>query len=384
MDNALAKRIEKGFTTVFDKQPLLFFSPGRINLIGEHIDYNNGFVFPAAIDKGIVVALEKSNTSKTTIIAADFEESFHLDLDNLIPVEEGGWRNYAIGIVGELQKMGYKIAPFHMLFGGNLPAGAGLSSSAALENGIVYGLNTLFNLGLSREQMIFISQKAEHNYVGVHCGIMDQFASMFGKKDHFILLDCRNLERNLFQIDLQEYTLVLINSNVHHTLSESTYNKRRYLCEKAANLCHKKSLRDVSLIELKGIQQELSQEEYQMMLYVIEEMERTQKAAKCIRQNNLHALGALLFETHAGLSSQYKVSCEELDFLVSMATQNPQVIGARMMGGGFGGCTINMVKKEGVSTFISETCAAYQQKFGFDCQEITISISHGTHQIMAE
>ena len=383
MYNALAKRIEKGFATAFDMQPLLVFSPGRINLIGEHIDYNEGFVFPAAIDKGIVVALEKSNTSETTIIAADFEESFHLDLDNLIPIEEGGWRNYAIGVVGELKKMGHTIEPFHMLFGGNLPAGAGLSSSAALENGIVYGLNTLFDLGLSREQMIFISQKAEHNYVGVHCGIMDQFSSMFGKKDHFILLDCRNLKKDLFQIDLQEYTLVLINSNVQHTLSESTYNKRRNLCEKTANLCHKKSLRDVTLNALEAVQQKLSEEEYQMMLYVIEEMERTQKAAAYIQQNKLPALGALLFETHAGLSSQYKVSCEELDFLVSVATQNPHVIGARMMGGGFGGCTINLVKKEGVSSFISETCDAYQQKFGFDCQEINISIANGTHQIMS-
>lgn len=379
MTSNLSNRIKKGFITEFGIEPLLIFSPGRINLIGEHVDYNEGFVFPAAVDKGISLAIQKSKSDTCTAIAFDFEESFSFNLNHLEAIEGGGWRNFVIGVIKETEKLGKTLEPFYIVFGGNVPTGAGMSSSAALENAIVFGLNALFSLNLTKKEMIFISQKAEHNYVGVKCGIMDQFASMFGEENKFLLLDCRSMEFQAYPIDLQQYELVLINSNVQHNLSDSTYNKRRALCERASEIMKKKSLRDVShqlLLEHKG---EFTEEEFQMLLYIIEEISRTQLAAKAIEEKNINKLGQLLFETHEGLSSQYQVSCEELDYLVEFAKAHSKVIGSRMMGGGFGGCTINIVQKDAVQNFIESLSKAYHNKFGYGCTPINIQLSQGTH-----
>jgi galactokinase len=384
MDLSLVNKIKNSYKAEFGEDPILVFSPGRINLIGEHVDYNDGLVFPAAIDKGIVLAIQKikdTSESKSTAIANDFEESFHFELSGLVPLENGGWRNYLIGIVAELEKLGCTIEPFNILFGGNVPAGAGLSSSAALENAVVFGLNNLFDLQLSKKQMILISQKSEHEYVGVKCGIMDQYASMFGEENHFLLLDTRSLKSKAFHIDLSGYELTLINSNVQHNLSDSTYNKRRTLCENISKMLDKQALRDVSITELETIKEQVSEEDYQKVLYVIEEIERTKKAGEVIEKNDITALGKLLFQTHKGLSRQYEVSCDELDFLVELARNSKAVLGARMMGGGFGGCTINIIKKNEINNFLTQTKEAYKEKFGYDCTVIKVKLSKGTQLI---
>jgi galactokinase len=381
MDIPLINKIKENFKIEFNANPLMVFSPGRINLIGEHVDYNDGLVFPAAIDKGIVLAIQKTSENQCTAIAYDLEESFYFQLSELKPLENGGWRNYLIGILAELKIQGCKIEPFKIIFGGNVPSGAGLSSSAALENAIVFGLNELFNLQLSKKQMIFVSQKAEHDYVGVKCGIMDQYASMFGEENHFLLLDTRSLEAKTFLIDLSGYDLTLINSNVQHNLSDSIYNKRRALCEKISSALQKRALRDVNLAELETIKNDISEEDYQKVLYVIEEIERTRKAGNVISKNDIPALGKLLFETHKGLSEQYKVSCKELDFLVHLAKKSIAVLGARMMGGGFGGCTINITKKTETDKFLEETKEAYKEKFGYHCTVIKVKLSNGTQII---
>ncbi len=382
MDSALIHTIQNNFTKAFGTRPLMVFSPGRINLIGEHVDYNDGFVFPAAIDKGIAlgIALSNDSNSQTSIaIANDVEESHSFNINDVAPLAHGGWRNYIIGVVAELNALGCTLQPFHLLFGGNIPVGAGLSSSAALENAVVLALNTLFNLQLSKQDMIQVSQRAEHRYAGVKCGIMDQYASMFGKKDHFLLLDCKTLEAEAFHIDLAEYDLILINTNVQHNLSDSTYNTRRTLCETVAQMLHKKALRDVSLVELDAIKSQLSEEEYSKVRYVIEEIERTAQASKAIINNDMETLGALLYQSHKGLSEDYEVSCEELDFLVAKAKASGVVLGARMMGGGFGGCTINICKKEATDRFLAETSRAYTQQFGYGCSVIKVTLSQGTH-----
>jgi len=381
MDISLINKIKSSFKIEFNTDPLMVFSPGRINLIGEHVDYNDGLVFPAAIDKGIVLAIQKNIENQCTAIANDFEESFHFQLSGLKPLANGGWRNYLIGIVSELQKMGCKLTPFKIIFGGNVPSGAGLSSSAALENAVVFGLNELFDLQLSKKQMILISQKAEHDYVGVKCGIMDQYASMFGEENHFHLLDTRSLKSKAFHIDLRGFDLILINSNVQHNLSDSTYNKRRTLCENVSRSLQKEALRDVSVKELETIKHTISKEDYQKVLYVVEEIERAKKAAEVINKNDIVALGKLLFETHKGLSEQYEVSCEELDFLVDLAKKSTAVLGARMMGGGFGGCIINIIKKIAADDFLEQTKKAYKNKFGYDCTVIKVKLSNGTQLI---
>lgn len=380
MKNTLINKIRQSFKTEFNSDPLMVFSPGRINLIGEHIDYNDGFVFPAAIDKGIVLAIQETSGS-CLAVATDFEEAFEFNLDVLDAIPNGGWRNYLIGVIKEIQKKGKVLEPFNVMFGGNVPSGAGLSSSAALENAIVFGLNELFQLQLTKKEMIFISQKAEHNYVGVKCGIMDQFASMFGKEDHFILLDCKTLQDKSYSIELNDYELLLINSNVQHNLSDSTYNERRALCERASDFFGKDSLRDLSRKELFDGKNNFTDEEYNIILYVIEEIERTHYAAEAIEKGNIKRLGELLFETHNGLSEKYKVSCRELDFLVDFAKDTSYIIGARMMGGGFGGCTINLIEKKQMTEFVHSISKYYLERFGYNCTPISIKLSQGTHLI---
>ena len=381
MNTTLAQNIEQLFKQRFKDQSILVSSPGRINIIGEHTDYNEGFVLPAAIDKGIISAIGKSKNNFCSVFAYDANESFEFSTENIQPIPNGNWRNYVIGVVAEIQKKGKKVEPFNLVFGGDIPKGAGLSSSAALENSVVFGLNELFKLGLSKEDMIFISQKAEHNYVGVRCGIMDQFASMFGEEDHALLLDCRTNKASSIKIDFENYQIVLINSNVSHSLVDAEYNNRREVCEKVASLLNVKALRDATEEALLKMKSEISEGDYQKVLYVIQENNRVQKAAKMIKENNISGLGELLFEAHNGARDQFKISCKELDFLVENAKSNPNVIGARMMGGGFGGCTINIVKKEIVESYVTEMSDQYLKAFGFNCSPYNVKLSKGTHLI---
>lgn len=378
MNKKLTKKVKKSFKEHFKTKSLQVFSPGRINFIGEHTDYNDGFVFPAAINKGIALAIQKTDASSSKVFALNKEEMYVFIISEIQPLDKGGWRNYILGVVSEIKKLGIKVGNFNAVFAGNIPAGAGLSSSAALENAFVYGLNELFSLGLSKQDMILISQKAEHNYVGVQCGIMDQYASMFGVKKSALLLDCRMVEAKIYTIDFKKYRLLLLNSNVQHELSESAYNDRRTVCETISKKLNVIALRDATKENLEGIRKEVSAEDFQKALYVIEENQRVQSFAKAIKKNKLKKMGKLMYASHAGLSEQYKVSCQELDFLVDRAKENQNVLGARMMGGGFGGCTINLVLKSAAEDFEKEVSSAFLNEFGKSCSVYQVKLSKGT------
>lgn len=381
MSAALIKDVKTQFIKIFKTDPILVFSPGRINIIGEHTDYNGGFVFPAAVDKGIVAAIQKSDAGFCTAIALDLESIIEFALDKLKPSKEGSWENYVFGVVAEIQNRNKVVGDFNIIFKGNIPGGAGMSSSAAIENSVVFGLNELFDLGLTKIEMILISQKAEHNYVGVKCGIMDQYASMFGIKNNALLLDCRTMESKPYEIDFKDHQLLLINTNVTHSLSDSAYNDRRSACESVAKILKIETLREASEEDLEKIIDKVTPENYQKALYVIQEIERTQKAAIAIEENDLVTLGALIYASHNGLQYQYKVSCAELDFLVAQAKKNKHVLGARMMGGGFGGCTINLVAKSEAKAFAESASNAFKNKFNNECSVYFVELSDGTHLV---
>lgn len=381
MSKKIVKKVFEKFINSFEGDPIMVFAPGRINLIGEHTDYNDGFAFPAAINKGIAVAVAKSNTSSSKIMALDKKEAYKFNLSEVKPLENGGWRNYILGVVGEIQKSGIVLGNFNMVFSGNIPGGAGMSSSAALENSVAFALNELFDLQLSKKQMILISQKAEHNYAGVKCGIMDQYASMFGEKGSALLLDCRTVTSKPFKVDFKDYKLILINTNVKHDLSESAYNNRRAVCERVSEMLNISALRDASKESLQAIESDISEDDYQKALYVIQENNRVLSFIEAAEKDDILSLGKLLFQSHEGLRTQYKVSCDELDFLVGFAKEYNGVIGARMMGGGFGGCTINLVHKSVLEDFEQKVSKKYRKEFNKDCSIYKVKLSKGTHLV---
>ena len=361
-------------------------SPGRINIIGEHTDYNNGFVLPAAIDKKIRLRFRKNNSvNLCSLFAEDKQEQFELDLNNIRPIESG-WQNYVLGVVAELQSITNKITGFDCSFGGDVPIGSGMSSSAALECGVAMGLNELFDLGLSKEQMMFAAQKAEHNFVGTLCGIMDQFASMMGRKDAAILLDCKTMEYQYFPLDLGKHTFLFLNTNIEHSLADTAYNTRRQECETGVRILRAhfpeiESLRDVELVNLNKFKNELPPTVFQRCSYVLLENQRVIEAAQAMEKKDFEQLGQLLYQSHMGLQNDYEVSCQELDFLVRQTLDKDYIPGARMMGGGFGGCTINLIEKTKVDSFTDEVARNYRQQFGIDLSPYTISISDGTRII---
>lgn len=381
MAKELLKDVKKCFKENFKTKPLFVFSPGRINLIGEHTDYNDGFVFPAAVNKGIALAIEKNTQKQSNVYALNMKEMYSFNLENIVPLKNGGWRNYILGVVSEIQKIGISVGNFNIVFAGNIPSGAGMSSSAALENSVVFGLNEVFKLGLSKQQMILISQKAEHNFAAVKCGIMDQYASMSGEKKSALLLDCRTIKAKIFKIDFKKYKLLLINSNVKHDLAESAYNDRRDVCERVSEMLQIKALRDAKKQDLDKIKTKLSEEDYQKALYVIEENLRVEKFSEAIQKDDLQTLGKLLYQSHKGLSNQYKVSCKELDFLVDETKKNSNILGARMMGGGFGGCTINLIKKSEIASFKENISEKFKKEFNKSCSIYQLKLSEGTRLI---
>lgn len=381
MSKKIVKKVYSKFKNYFKSEPLLVFAPGRINLIGEHTDYNDGYAFPAAINKGIAVAIAKSHASVSKVGALDKDELYEFDINEVKPLENGGWRNYVLGVMGEMQNLGIKLYNFNMVFSGNIPGGAGMSSSAALENSVAFALNELFDLKLSKKQMILISQKAEHNYAGVNCGIMDQYTSMFGEKKSALLLDCRSITSEAFKVDFKNYRLVLINTNVKHDLSESAYNDRRAVCEQVSKKLNVPALRDVSEIDLTKIKDELSEADYQKALYVIQENHRVLEFIEAAKNSDVKTMGQLLYASHEGLSKQYKVSCEELDFLVDFARSTKGVVGARMMGGGFGGCTINLVREDVVDHFKKSVSKAFKKEFKNNCSIYMVKLSQGTRLV---
>jgi galactokinase len=382
--NPIAFQVLKEFSQRFDREPVLYFSPGRINLIGEHIDYNDGFVMPAAINKGIYYALSENDSDALHFYAVDFEEEYHGSLFQ-VKISEN-WKNYVLSVVNEFLLLNKNIKGFNAVFGGDIPRGSGLSSSAAVEGGLAFALNELFKCGLSRTELALLCQRAEHNFPGVQCGIMDQFANMMGKKDQVILLDCMKMTHTYFPLELGDYDIVLINSKVHHSLAAGEYNLRRKQCEQGLMLMGTdsaiSSFRDIKKWEnLLSYRDRMGEEVFMRCLYVVQEIERTQKAANCLLQNKLVELGKLMNQTHEGLSKLYQVSCTELDFLKERALQNKNVLGARMMGGGFGGCTINLVKKDTVPSLIENVSAAYEKKFGILPEAYIVETADGVNKI---
>ncbi len=362
---------------------IIVASPGRINLIGEHIDYNDGFVLPAAIDKHIYITLKKNgHPSRGAVMSKGFDHTLTVDLNNLGRGTEG-WHTYVLGVINEIQKITTAVKGFDCHIESKVPVGSGVSSSAALECGLAFGLNELFDLGLDKWQLIKIGQRAEHDFVGTKCGIMDQFASVMGRAGHSMLLDCRSLDFEYIPMNLAPYRLLLLNTNVEHNLSSGEYNVRRQQCEEGLQLLAnrfniEKSFRNVTDEMLKKSKTELGQTRYDRCSYVVEEIQRVLKAVAALKEHQLDKFGQLMYQTHEGLTKKYEVSCPELDFLVALSKNEPAVLGARMMGGGFGGCTLNLVHEDAISAFVDKASIAYKNEFGIDLTYFQTGPSQGT------
>lgn len=378
--------IETRFKEVFGSDAdLSVKSPGRINIIGEHTDYNEGFVLPAAIDKNVYVALRTRQDGQINLYSEGYNEHYKVSLRELAPTEKG-WPNYILGVVHQYVQKGVSLAGFDLYIDGDVPLGAGLSSSAAVECATGFALNELFDLGLSRVDIAKAGQLAEHTYAGVKCGIMDQFASVVSKEDHVTLLDCRNLDYEFVPFQLVDYDILLLNTNVKHNLASTAYNDRRAACEQAVAWIAEqhpqvRSLRDVDLGMLDGIVKEKSEDVYTKAKYVVEENTRVLQACEALRKNDIAELGRLLFAAHHALSKEYEVSCAELDFLVEAVEERDEVVGARMMGGGFGGCTVNIIRKGTAEKLVKDLAPEYLDTFGFDFSPIYVSISGGASKL---
>jgi galactokinase len=377
----MVNKIKQVFKENFNEEPLIVRSPGRVNIIGEHTDYNDGFVLPAAIDKAIYVAITKRNDNTINLYSVDFKEWFTVEIANVQPTKN--WATYILGVVNQLTGRGYTISGFNLVIDGDVPIGAGLSSSAAVECATVFALNQLYNLRLSKIEMIQIAQKAEHTFSGVMCGIMDMFTSIMGKENHVIKLDCRSLEYEYKPLKLEGYKLVLFNTNVKHSLASSAYNQRRQQCQQGvAWVQHKhpqvQSLRDVSMQMLHEIVQPKDELIFTRCKFVVEEIDRLLKGCINLENGDIAGLGQKMFATHHGLSTQYEVSCTELDYLVNAVKNNPAVLGARMMGGGFGGCTINIVKDDAIAELTYKLTEDYKRNTGLNLTSYVAVISNGT------
>ncbi len=357
----------------------VYASPGRINLIGEHTDYNGGFVFPGAIDKGMIAELKTNGTDKVRAYSIDLKDYVEFGL-NEEDAPRASWARYIFGVCREIIKRGGKIAGFNTAFAGDVPLGAGMSSSAALESTYAFALNDMFNLGIDKFELAKIGQATEHNYCGVMCGIMDQFASIFGKKGSLIRLDCRSLEYEYYPFDPKGYKLVLLDTLVKHELASSAYNKRRQSCETVAKAIGVEFLRDATLEQLQSVKDQVSAEDYMRSEYVIEEIQRVLDVCEALKAGDYETVGQKMYETHHGMSKLYEVSCVELDYLNDVAKECG-VTGSRVMGGGFGGCTINLVKDELYDSFIQKAKEGYKDKFGKSPKVYDVVISDGARKL---
>ncbi|MBD5208015.1 MAG: galactokinase [Bacteroidales bacterium] len=376
----MKEQINKIFKERFGKNGTLYASAGRINLIGEHTDYNDGFVFPGAIDKVIMAELAENGTDKVRVFSIDIDEYAEFGLrEEDAPTQ--GWARYIFGICREIQKRGGTVKGFDAVFAGNVPLGAGLSSSAALESCFAFALNDMFNNNaIDKFELARIGQSTEHNYCGVNCGIMDQFASVFGRKDHLMRLDCRSMEYEYFPFDPKGYKLVLVDSRVKHELKDSPYNRRRESCERVAKELGVKSLRDADMAMLDAAKDRISEEDYKRARYVIGEKQRVLDVCDALNAGDYKKVGEKMYETHEGLSKDYEVSCEELDFLNDVAKEMG-VTGSRIMGGGFGGCTINLVSDDLHDRFITEAVVRFKEKYGHEPQIYDVIISDGARKV---
>ena len=371
-------RIE--FVQRYGREPLLVSAPGRINFIGEHTDYNKGFVLPGAVDKRIYAAIAENGTQTVNVFARQFGESVSFEVNETTPRQ--GWINYLLGVTYYVQQIGVKIRGIDVLIDGNVPVGAGMSSSAALCSAYGFALNELFQLDYSRMELAVIGQKTEHDFVGLQCGIMDQFASLHGKAGFAMKLDCRSLEFEYVPFDFPDYKIVLVNTMVSHELSGTEYNVRRQQCEEGVALLKKyypevSSLRDVNYEQLTRHWQEFNAIVYDRCTYIVNENQRLLAACDALRHGDLPGFGEMMYASHKGLSKRYGVSCKELDFLVEKSKTIKTVAGARMMGGGFGGCTINIVQANAVDTFSQQIKDAYEKQFNISPEIYVMQLEDG-------
>lgn len=377
-----AEKARSIFSATFGQSPLLVCSPGRINIIGEHTDYNEGFVLPAAIDKAAYVAISLRSDDVIHLVAADFDAHYQTSVAALAPAA-AGWPNYMLGAAAQFLQRGLPLQGFNAVLASDVPMGAGLSSSAAVECATVFGLNSLLGTRLDRLTMVKMAQLAEHEYAGVKCGIMDQFASMMGQKDHLIKIDCRSLDYEYIPLKLEGYKVLLLNTNVKHSLASSEYNQRRQECEAAVQLIQQHhpevtSLRHATEAMLDEYVAPVNELAARRSRYVVQEIQRLQDACTALQQGEVARLGRLMYQTHQGLSNLYAVSCPELDWLVHQVKDNPAVLGARMMGGGFGGCTINLVQEAAIPSLLAALAPAYEQAMQLPLTWYIAAIDNGT------
>lgn len=383
----MKEKISEIFKQQFEREPILVVrSPGRVNIIGEHTDYNKGFVLPAAIDKAAWLAVSPRNDVQIKLYAADLQESFEGSLEGLAPVQPMNWPNYILGVVAQFQKKNIPLKGFNAVLMSDVPIGAGLSSSAAIECATAFAVNQLSNAAIDRIELVKMAQKAEHEYAAVLCGIMDQFASMMGKKDHAIKLDCESLAYEYVPLKLEGIKILLLNTNVKHSLASSEYNTRRQECERAVALIQQQypqvqSLRNANLSMLDECVLHVDPLAYKRARFIVEEIERLQLACEDLKKGKIDALGQKMYATHEGLSKSYEVSCRELDWLVNFVKDKPGVLGARMMGGGFGGCTINLIKEDAIELLLKEINPAYELAMNLPLTSYIASVEDGTRYV---
>lgn len=375
----MKERIKAEFAQRFGEGGTMYASAGRINLIGEHTDYNGGFVFPGAIDKCIAAQIKENGTDKVRVYSIDIDDYAEFGLKEE-DAPKAQWARYIFGVCRETIKRGGEVRGFDAVFAGNVPLGAGLSSSAALESCFAFAMNDMYNDNkIDKFELARIGQSTEHNYCGVNCGIMDQFASVFGKKNCLMRLDCRSMEFQYFPFEPKGYKLVLVDSVVKHELVDSPYNKRRESCERVAAKLGIETLRDAEMEDLERIKAEISEEDYMRAKYVIGEKQRVLDVCAALEAGDYNTVGERMYQTHEGMSKLYEVSCEELDFLNDVAKECG-VTGSRIMGGGFGGCTINLVKDELYDNFIATAKAKFNEKYGHEPKVYDVIISDGAHK----
>lgn len=379
MNKNMKEQLLAKFRELYGEGASLFTSPGRINLIGEHTDYNGGFVFPGAVDKGIMAAIRPNGTERVRAWSLDMNEASEFGLGEADKPAQS-WARYIFGVCREVQKRGGRIGGFDTVFAGDVPLGAGMSSSAALESTYAFALSELWQCGIDKFELAKIGQATEHNYCGVNCGIMDQFASVFGKRGNLIRLDCRSLEYEYFPFDPKGYRLVLLDSRVKHELVGSPYNDRRASCERVARVLGQEFLRGATMEQLDAVKGQISEEDYKRARYVIGEECRVLDVCDALGRGDYETVGRRMYETHWGMSKDYEVSCEELDFLVEVA-EACGVTGSRIMGGGFGGCTINLVKDERYDDFIAKAREQFAARYGHEPKVYDVVISDGSRRL---
>ncbi|MCD6516364.1 MAG: galactokinase [Candidatus Aminicenantes bacterium] len=385
MIHKIINTVSNQFRNRFKTKPLLVRSPGRVNLIGEHTDYNEGFVLPTAIDKSIIFAVSPNKDRLYRIYSIDMDE-YREFIAGSLKKSSAHWANYLLGVIDQVNKMGFEVPGFDCVFGGDIPIGAGLSSSAAIEAGLAFCVNEMFQLHIDKLDLVKLSQRAENEFVGVKCGIMDQFTNIFGAPNKVMKLDCRSLEYEYFPFDFKDIYIVLYDTRVSHSLASSEYNIRRAQCEQGVAYLKNhnpriQSLRDVTSGFLESLKDQMDPVIYKRCHYVVKENERLLAACDDLKNKELGSFGKKMVQTHEGLKSEYEVSCRELDFLVEHTLNEKAVFGSRMMGGGFGGCTINLIKEDDLDRVNQRVKNAYLSEFGKEPGIYTIKIEKGTHII---